>query len=135
MLIEFFKANTTFVIGEERSATSLVNNCSCEGRLAIFVNDSLSIIFPSKITTIKGLIKQKQKNIHFFALSFIPDISVKQSRIQRFLNYGTVFISGGERDTVSIRDVDQPRKVMMLVEDLINKKRNERDAAEGKHTS
>ena len=92
------------------------------------------LIYPSKITTIKGLIKQKRKNIHFFALSFIPDISVKQSRTQRFLNYGTVFIGGGE-ETVYIRDVDQPRKVMNLIEDLINKKRNERDAAEGKHTS
>jgi hypothetical protein len=92
-------------------------------------------IYPTKITSINGLIKQKRKNIHFFALSFIPDININQTRMQRILNYGTVYISGGEKNTLNIRDVDKPRKVMTLVEDLINKKRNERDAAEGKHTS
>ncbi len=88
------------------------------------------LITKSKITSIKGLIKQKRKNIHFFALGFVPDINLKQTRIQRFLNYGTIYIEGGESDTVSIRDVDQPSKVMSLVEDLINKKREAREQAE-----
>lgn len=75
-----------------------------------------------KIVIIEGFIKQKKKNINYHPLAFIPDISMKQGRIQRFLNFGTVFVESGA-NSFEIKDVDNPHRIMELVEKLIEKTR------------
>ncbi|HIG93021.1 MAG: hypothetical protein QT02_C0002G0063 [archaeon GW2011_AR9] len=81
-------------------------------------------ITPTKVITIHGFIKQTKKNIYFHPLAFIPDINIQQSRAQRILNYGTVFLSGSGTGSLELKDVDSPQKVMEIIEGLIeqNKK-------------
>lgn len=85
-------------------------------------------ITESKLTTINGFLKQSKKNVYFQALAFIPDLNIKQSRLQRLFGYGTVYIRSGMENTFEIRDIDNPVEVMELIEKLIdynkNKKRN-----------
>ncbi len=85
-------------------------------------------ITESKLTTIHGFLKQSKKNVYFQALAFVPDLNIKQSRMQRLLGYGTVYIKSGMDNTFEIRDIDNPVQVMELIEKLIdynkNKKRN-----------
>ncbi len=85
-------------------------------------------ITESKLTTIHGFLKQSKKNVYFQALAFVPDLNIKQSRMQRLLGYGTVYIKSGMENTFEIRDIDNPIQVMELIEKLIdynkNKKRN-----------
>jgi len=85
-------------------------------------------ITESKLTTINGFLKQSKKNVYFQALAFIPDLNIKQSRLQRLFGYGTVYIRSGMENTFEIRDIDKPVEVMELIEKLIdynkNKKRN-----------
>ncbi len=80
------------------------------------------VISESKISIIKGIIKQSRKNVNYHPLAFVPDISMKQSHLQRLLNYGTVFIESGST-SIEIKDVDRPKEVMELVEGLIEKTR------------
>lgn len=75
-----------------------------------------------KIVIIKGIIKQTKKNINYHPLAFVPEIGMKQGRIQRLLNYGTVFVESGG-NSFEIRDVDSPKEVMELIESLIEKTR------------
>ncbi len=82
------------------------------------------IISTSKISIIKGIIKKDHKNIYFRSLRFVPDLNLEQTRVQRFLNYGDIFIeSQGEKGgkSMEIEDVDQPKKVLKMIEDLIEK--------------
>ena len=85
-------------------------------------------ITESKLTTINGFLKQSKKNVYFQALAFVPDLNIKQSRLQRLLGYGTVYIKSGGENTFEIRDIDNPLQIMELIEKLIdynkNKKRN-----------
>ena len=83
------------------------------------------VITSEKITIEKGFIKKNKRNINYHPLAFIPDISMRQSRIQRLLNYGTVFIESGN-NSFEIKDVDSPQKVMELIEGMIEKTRNKR---------
>lgn len=76
----------------------------------------------SKLIIIKGIIKQRKKNVNYHPLAFVPDISMKQGRIQRLLNFGTVFVEAGA-SSFEIKDIDRPRQVMELVESLIEKTR------------
>lgn len=75
-------------------------------------------ITPEKLIIIQGIIKQNRKNIYFHPLGFVIDINVRQGRIQRFLNYGTVFVKGGD-NSFEIKDINQPHQILNLVEDLI----------------
>lgn len=75
-----------------------------------------------KMVIIKGIIKQKRKNIYYHPLGFVPDLNVKQSRIQRLLNYGTVFLEMGE-SSFEFKDVNKPHKVLKMVEGLIERHR------------
>jgi membrane protein YdbS with pleckstrin-like domain len=76
---------------------------------------------PSKLVITHGLIKQQKKNVYFHPLAYVPDINMKQSRLQRLLNYGTIYVAGQGDATIQIKDVDRPHKVLQFVEELVNK--------------
>lgn len=78
-------------------------------------------ITPSKLAIINGVIKRDKKNVYFSPLAFIPDINMQQSRIERLLNYGTVFVRGGQGNTFEIKHIDQPHKVMKIIEKMIER--------------
>ena len=80
-------------------------------------------ITSSKISIIKGLLKQTKKNVHFLPLGYVPEINLKQSRIQRLLNYGTIFVHGSGENSFEIKEVDHPQKILELIEELIDKYR------------
>jgi len=77
----------------------------------------------TKLIIIHGLIKQKKKNVYFHPLGFVTDINTKQTRLQRLLNYGTIYVNGGGGNTFEIKDINNPKKVMDIVEKLIAKNR------------
>jgi len=76
-----------------------------------------------KMIITEGLIKEKTKNVHFHPLGFVPDINVKQSRLQKILNYGTIYVKGGSENAFEIEDVNKPRKILKIIEDLVEKNR------------
>tara|TARA_Y100000310_G_C20357172_1_gene657223 strand:- start:201 stop:707 length:507 start_codon:yes stop_codon:yes gene_type:complete len=75
-------------------------------------------ITSTKIVIISGLIKQDKKNVYYHPLGFLPDINTKQGRLQRLLNYGTIFVDAGG-NSFEIKDVNSPHKVMGMLEGLI----------------
>lgn len=79
-------------------------------------------ITPSKIVMIYGWVKQNKKNVYFHPLSYIPDFSIKQTRLQRLLRYGTVSFRGGGADeqAFEIKDVDNPHEIMRIIEEMID---------------
>ena len=78
-------------------------------------------ITDEKIIIVHGFIKQDKKNVYFHPLAFVPDLNIKQGRIQRFLGIGTVYLkSGGAENTFEIKDVNHPAKVLELIENLID---------------
>jgi len=77
------------------------------------------IITDSKLTVIKGLVKQLKTNIYFHPLGFVPDINIKQNRVQRILNYGTIFVKGGSQNSFELLDIDRPHEVMEFIEDMV----------------
>ena len=83
------------------------------------------IITNEKISIVRGFLKQTKKNINYHPLAFVPDISMKQNRIQRVLNYGTVSVESGT-SSFEIREVDNPERVMGLLENMIEKTRTKR---------
>ena len=82
------------------------------------------MITPSKIIIIHGLIKQTKKHIHFHPLGFVPDINLRQGRLERLLNFGSVYIAGGEDNSFELRGISKPRKILELVEELIENNRH-----------
>ena len=80
-------------------------------------------ITPDKFVVIKGIITQHKKNVHFHPLGFVPDINLKQGRIQRILNYGTIFVMGSGENSIELNDINRPKKVMEIIEELIDKNR------------
>ncbi|MBU0457072.1 MAG: PH domain-containing protein [Nanoarchaeota archaeon] len=86
-----------------------------------FVNYKIT---PKKVITTNGIIKQTKKNIYFHPLGFVTDINVKQDRIQRILNYGTVYVKSASGDnSLEIKDVDRPHEVLEMIENLIKRNR------------
>ncbi|MEK6969646.1 MAG: PH domain-containing protein [Nanoarchaeota archaeon] len=77
-------------------------------------------IMPQKAIIVNGIIKQSKKNIYFHPLGFVPDINIKQNRIQRVLNYGTIYVQGGS-NPFEIKEIDHPLRVMDFLEELIEK--------------
>ena len=71
-----------------------------------------------KLVTIDGIIKQNRKNIYFHPLGFVPDINIKQNRIQRLLNYGTISIVMGGSN-FEIKDVNNPHSIIKIIEEQI----------------
>lgn len=77
----------------------------------------------SKVIIIKGLIKQARKNVHFLPLGYVPEINTHQGRIQRLLNVGTIFVHGSAQNSFEIKDVNEPQRVLELIEQLIEENR------------
>ena len=69
-----------------------------------------------KMVVIHGIIKQDKKNIYYHPLGFVPDINIKQSRMQRVLDCGTIYVSGSEGNTFEIKDIDSPHEIMKIIE-------------------
>ena len=88
------------------------------------------IITNSKLIVIEGLIKQLKTNVYFHPLGFVPDINVRQNRIQRILNYGTIFVKGGSQNSFELLDIDRPHEIMQLIEDLVEHSK-QRQASRG----
>lgn len=80
-------------------------------------------IMDDKLVIIKGVIKQAKKSIYFHPLGFVPDINVHQSRLQRLLNYGTVFIKEGGGNALEIKNVNKPHGILKILEDRIESNR------------
>ncbi len=78
-----------------------------------------------KITVTKGIIKKSIKNVNYHPLAFVPDINMRQTRLQRLLNYGSVYIESGS-SAFDIKDVDCPAEIMQLIEGLIQRTRESR---------
>ncbi len=81
-------------------------------------------ITESKVIIIKGIIKQAKKNVHFLPLGYIPEINTHQGRIQRLLNIGTIFVHGSAQNSFEIKDINDPQKVLELIEQLIEENRH-----------
>ena len=77
-------------------------------------------IMPQKAIIVNGIIKQSKKNIYFHPLGFVPDINIKQTRVQRILNYGTIYVQGGS-NPFEIKEINHPLQVMDFLEELIEK--------------
>ena len=76
-------------------------------------------ITQSKIIVIRGFLKQTRKNVYFHSLAYVPDINMHQTIIQRFLNYGKVYIHGGGlAEALEINDIDNPQEVLRQIERL-----------------
>ena len=71
-------------------------------------------ITSEKIIIIKGLLKQSKKNVYYHPLGFIPDINLKQDRVQRVLNFGTIFVDAGG-NSFQMKDINKPHKVMEMI--------------------
>jgi len=81
------------------------------------------IVTSTKLVIIDGLIRQSKKHIYIEAIS---DIDVKQSTLQRILNYGTIHIkSMSGEGCLEIKDVADPEEVMTEIEDIIEKYKND----------
>jgi len=89
-------------------------------------------ITPTKLVIITGIIKQNKKNVYFHPLGFVPDLNIKQGRVQRILNYGTVFLKGGVENMFEIKDVNRPQKVLNTIEDLVEDNRGTMGATKPK---
>ena len=92
----------------------------------ILLGEFLRIITTYKLTAGKimittGIIKQNKKNVYFHPLAFVPDLNIKQGRVQRLLGYGTVFLQAGPNTTFEIRDVNYPHKVLKIIEESIER--------------
>ncbi|PIN87705.1 hypothetical protein COV12_02370 [Candidatus Woesearchaeota archaeon CG10_big_fil_rev_8_21_14_0_10_32_24] len=81
-------------------------------------------ILPHKLVITSGIIKQKKKNVYFHPLGFVPDLNVKQGRLQRIFNIGTVYLMSGSENAFELKDIDKPHKILELVETLIDENRN-----------
>lgn len=80
-------------------------------------------ITESKVIIINGIIKQAKKNVHFLPLGYVPEINTHQGRIQRLLNIGTIFVHGSAQNSFEIKDINEPQKVLALIEQLIEANR------------
>jgi hypothetical protein len=89
------------------------------------------IILPTKIIIQKGWIQQKTKNVYFRPLGFATDINLEQSRWQRLLGYGTIYLRGSDAENAfELADIDFPEEMMRTIEDLIEHNRGDNDKEE-----
>ena len=73
-----------------------------------------------KIEVVHGLIKKEKKNIYYHPLGFVPDINIKQGRLQRVLRYGTIYVAAGSGgNSFEIKDIDEPHEIMEVIEKQI----------------
>jgi len=76
-----------------------------------------------KMEIINGFIKQDKKNVYYHPLSFVPDLNIKQGRIGRILDYGSVYLKAGGETTFEIKDVNSPHEVLEMIENMIGQNR------------
>ncbi len=88
-------------------------------------------VMETKLVIVKGLLKQKKKNVYFHPLGFTPDLNIKQGRLQRVFNYGTVYLKGGVENMFELKDIDGPQKVLDLLEERIDANRGPMRKHEG----
>ena len=74
-----------------------------------------------KIIIVKGIIKHERKAVYYHPLGFVPDINIRQGRIERLLGYGTIYVKAGASHTFEIKDINSPHKILELIEGLIKK--------------
>ena len=79
-------------------------------------------VMPTKLSVVKGVLKIKKKNVYYQPLGFVPDLNLKQTVLQRFLGYGTVYLQVGNSN-LELRDIDNPHQVLELLENLIEEAR------------
>ncbi|MBI2665075.1 PH domain-containing protein [Candidatus Woesearchaeota archaeon] len=97
--------------------------------LAAFITGEVSIrkdrykITPEKVIIVHGIIKKSKKSVHFHPLGYVPDINVHQSPLERLLGYGTIYVRGTGENQLEIKDVNNPEKVLKIIEELIEKNR------------
>ncbi|MBT4935548.1 PH domain-containing protein [Candidatus Woesearchaeota archaeon] len=78
-----------------------------------------------KIIISHGLIKHNRKNVYFHPLGFVPDINIKQGHLQRILGYGTIDVEAGKGKTFEIKDIEDPHRIMKVIEELIQRHKKE----------
>ncbi len=76
-----------------------------------------------KLTIYSGLIKKHKKHINYYAISFSPDFNVSQNFIQRLLNYGSIYVENGGVKSFTIKDIDNPHRIMEKMEEFIEASR------------
>ena len=86
---------------------------------------SLFTITTKKVVVTHGLVKQVKENVYFQPLAFQTDLHVKQDRAGRFLNYGSIQLTGQGNDKVWIKDIDSPMKILDIIEGLVDGRRDD----------
>ena len=79
------------------------------------------VITDTKLIIINGIIKQHKKHVYFYPLGYVPDLNVKQNRVQRLMNYGTILIRMSATEWAEVKDIDSPHKIMKILETQIEK--------------
>ncbi|GEM_PF-1641224 len=77
-------------------------------------------VMRTKLSVIKGVLKVRKRNIYYQPLSFVPDLNLRQSALQRVLGYGTIFMHVGNAG-LELRDIDNPNEIIRMLEGLIEK--------------
>ncbi len=72
----------------------------------------------SKLVIMHGIFKQTKKTVYFHPLGFATHLNVKQTRLQRLLKYGTIYLKEGT-EGFQIKDVNNPHKVLDKIEERV----------------
>jgi len=78
---------------------------------------------PTKIVIIHGILKKNKKNVYYHPLAFVPDLNVKQGRLERLLDIGTIFIRSGQETTFELKNINRPHEILEMLEELIRGKK------------
>ncbi len=122
LLIAFFKkAELPALVSNSILGLGLAGIAGTE--LRRFFGDRYKIM-PTKLLVIKGVLRIKKRNIYYRPLGFIPDFNLKQSAVQRLLDYGTVHLHAGN-NYLELRDIDHPNEVLKMLEKLIEESKKD----------
>lgn len=102
--------------------------CLALAAIAIAYAEISRLIIKYEITNTKvmittGIFNRHKKNVNFHPLGFVPDLNLRQTYPQRLLNYGTIYIQGGNENQLEIVDVDNPHGLLEILENLIDRNR------------
>jgi hypothetical protein len=75
----------------------------------------------SKLVITKGLIKQNKKHVYYHPLGFVPDLNIHQTAFQRVMGFGTIYLKGGGENTFEIKNINNPHKILDMIEGLIER--------------
>lgn len=83
-------------------------------------------ITSTKIIIIRGIVQQSTKNVYFRPLGFATDLNIHQNRLQRLLNYGTIYLRGSDKENAfEFESIDQPQEILDVLEQLIEQNRGD----------